>query len=316
MDIDTELDQQLEAAQAGRQNRMSGNGDTDGTTSPDALAQLLEGIPVTERRLDLAGVSTQSLEGGDGPPIVLLHGLGGFGVEWGRVIPHLVAGNRVVVPDLPGHGRSGVPANRLDAAVVVEWLRDLIARTCAEPPTLVGHSLGGGIAARFAAEHGDEVRRIVLVDSTSLGLFRPAPGVIVAIMRFGARPSPVTHDRFLRQVMVDPERAGAKWGTRWSALEAYDIALAAQPSVSAAADQLGRRVAARRISRDKLETIAVPVSLIWGRGDRLMRFGIAERASARFGWPLYPIDECGHGPHIERPDAFLEALRAAMDAGR
>jgi pimeloyl-ACP methyl ester carboxylesterase len=236
-------------------------------------------------------------------------------VEWGRVIPHLVAGNRVVVPDLPGHGRSGVPANRLDAAAVVEWLRDLIAGTCAEPPTLVGHSLGGGIAARFAAEHGDEVGRIVLVDSTSLGLFRPAPGVIVAIMRFGARPSPVTHDRFLRQVMVDPERAGAEWGTRWSALEAYDIALAAQPSVSAAADQLGRRVAARRISRDKLETIAVPVSLIWGRGDRLMRFGIAERASARFGWPLYPIDECGHGPHIERPDAFLEALRAAMDAG-
>jgi pimeloyl-ACP methyl ester carboxylesterase len=79
MDTDTELDQRLQAAQAGRQNRMSGNGDTDGTTSPDALAQLLEGVPVTERRLDLAGVSTQSLEGGDGPPIVLLHGLGGWG---------------------------------------------------------------------------------------------------------------------------------------------------------------------------------------------------------------------------------------------
>ncbi len=47
-----------------------------------------------------------------------------------------------------------------------------------------------------------------------------------------------------------------------------------------------------------------------------MRFRTAKRASARFGWPLYPIDECGHGPHIERPDAFLMALRAAMAASR
>jgi pimeloyl-ACP methyl ester carboxylesterase len=316
MGADADLDPRLEEAHTERRNPMTGEGDDDGAaSSPNPLAQLLEGIPVTERRVDLAGVTTQLLEGGDGPPIVLLHGLGGFGVEWAQVIPHLVGSHRVVIPDLPGHGRSGVPASRLDAAAVVEWLKDLIEQTCSEPPILVGHSMGGGIAARFTAEHGDQVREIVLVDSTSLGLFRPALGVMVAIMRFGARPSPETHERFLHQVMVDPEHAGAEWGIRWGALEAYDILLADQPSVSAATDQLGRRVAARRISRDKLETIAVPVSLIWGRGDRLMRFRIATRASARFGWPLYPIDECGHGPHIERPDAFLMALRAAMDSG-
>jgi pimeloyl-ACP methyl ester carboxylesterase len=317
MGADADLDPRLEDAHTERRNRMTGEGDDDGaTSSPNPLAQLLEGIPVTERRADFAGVSTQLLEGGNGPPIVLLHGLGGFGAEWGRVIPDLVGSHRVVIPDLPGHGRSGVPASRLDAAAVIEWLRDLVVRTCAEPPTLVGHSLGGGIAARFAAEHSDQIRQIVLVDSTSLGLFRPALGVMVAIMRFGARPSPESHDRFLRQVMVDPERAGTGWGTRWRALEAYDIALADQPSVSAAVDHLARRVAARRISRDKLETIGVPVSLIWGRGDRLMRFKIAKRASARFGWPLYPIDECGHGPHIERPDAFVEALRDALGRDR
>ena len=296
---------------------MSDNSDADGaTTSPNPLARLLEGMPVTERRLDLAGVSTQLLEGGDGPPIVLLHGLGGFGAEWGRVIPHLVGGHGVVVPDLPGHGRSGVPADRLDAGAVVAWLHDLIAQTCAEPPTLVGHSMGGGIAARFAAEHGDQVRRIVLVDSTSLGRFRPALGVIVAIMRFGAHPSPPNHDRFLRQVMFDPERAGAEWGARWGAFEEYDIALAKQPSVSTANGQLARRIGARRIPPDELRRIGAPVGLIWGRGDRLVRFRIAEKAGARFRWPLYPIDDCGHGPHIERPNAFLEALRAAMDADR
>jgi len=58
----------------------------------------------------------------------------------------------------------------------------------------------------------------------------------------------------------------------------------------------------------------VPVALIWGRNDRVMRFRTAEKASARFGWPLYPID-AGHIPMAEGPDAFLEALRAAMGAG-
>jgi pimeloyl-ACP methyl ester carboxylesterase len=55
----------------------------------------------------------------------------------------------------------------------------------------------------------------------------------------------------------------------------------------------------------------VPVAVIWGKEDRLMRFRIAEQAREQFGWPLYPIDDCGHGPHIERPDAFVEALKAA-----
>ncbi len=53
------------------------------------------------------------------------------------------------------------------------------------------------------------------------------------------------------------------------------------------------------------------MALIWGRADRLMRFRIAEKASEQFGWPLYLIDDCGHGPHIERPEAFLEALKGA-----
>ena len=58
----------------------------------------------------------------------------------------------------------------------------------------------------------------------------------------------------------------------------------------------------------------MPVALIWGRNDRVMRFAIAEKASATFGWPLYPIDDCGHASVMERPDAVLEALRAAIAA--
>lgn len=273
--------------------------------------RLLADLPVAETRADIQGVDTAVLEGGDGPPIILLHGVGSFAPEWGLVIPQLVRSHRVIAPDLPGLGESEVRAGKRDAEAAVAWLRDLIAQTCSEPPTLVGHSVGGGIAARFAIEHSEQVRKIVLVDSSSLGRFRPAAGVVVALVRYGARPSSASRDRFLRQVLVDPERARAEWGDRWAALEAYDLDQAGRSSVDAATRQLVVRIGARQIPVDRLRALRVPVALIWGRSDRLMRFRIAETASARFGWPLHPIDDCGHGPHIERPDAFLDALETA-----
>ena len=174
---------------------MTTRSETDGSMArADRLARALhEGLPVTERRLDLAGVSTSLLEGGDGPPVVLLHGVGMFAEMWGGVIPHLVASHhRVVAPDLPGQGRSEMRAGiRLDAPAMVRWLGELIAQTCSEPPILVGASLGGSFAAHFGVEHSDRIRRIVLVASGSIGPFRPAaPGALLALARYMSRPSP------------------------------------------------------------------------------------------------------------------------------
>ena len=89
--------------------------------------QLLEGLPVAERRLTIAGADTAVLEGGDGPPLVLLHGPGGNGAHWGRAIGALTGTHRVIAPDLPGQGAS----EPLDAERVLEWLGELIERTCA-----------------------------------------------------------------------------------------------------------------------------------------------------------------------------------------
>lgn len=293
---------------------MSANGYSDGPTTGPPLARLLEGMPVTERRLDLAGVSTSLLEGGEGPPIVLLHGQGGFAAHWVRVIPHLVGSHRVVAPDLPGLGQSEVRAGRLDAPGLVAWLSDLIAQTCAEPPTLVGFSLGGSLAARFAVDHGNRVRRIVLVNSGGLGRARPTPGALVALVWYSMRRSPATYDRVIRYLVADPERIRNEWGDRWAAFRAYDMDRTAQKKVRAADSQLLRRINAPRIPHGQLREISVPVALIWARNDRITRFRIAEEANARFGWPLYPIDDCGHFLIGERPDAFLEALRVATGA--
>lgn len=86
----------------------------------------------------------------------------------------------------------------------------------------------------------------------------------------------------------------------------------AQKKVRAADGRLLRRINMPRIPPDQLRGISVPVALIWARDDRITRFGIAEDASARFGWPLHAIDKSGHFVIGERPDAFVEALRAAM----
>lgn len=286
----------------------------DRTTGSESRVRLLAGLPVVERLLDSGGISTPVLEGGEGPPVVLLHGIGSFSLEWSLVIPRLVPKARVIVPDLPGLGDSDARGRRLDAATLTGWLLELIERTCVEKPTLVGHSMGGSVAAHFAIRHGDRLRRIVLIDSSSLGSFRPAPGLIVALIRFGARPSPASRERFLRQVLADPEQARVSWGDRWTALEAYDLEQAGDKSVSRANGQLMRRIGTRRVPSDQLSMIGVPVSLIWGKKDRLMRYRIAEEASSRFGWPLYGFDDCGHGPQIERSDQLADALEATMSS--
>lgn len=95
---------------AGTQERADG-----APTCDEARARLLAAIPATERRLELAGVSTAVLDGGDGPPLVVLHGGGQFAAAWIRVIPTLMATHRVVAPDLPGHGASEIRDRGLDA---------------------------------------------------------------------------------------------------------------------------------------------------------------------------------------------------------
>lgn len=297
-------------------DRMFANHDTNNPTNSPALARLLQGVPITRHQLDLSGVSTSLLEGGEGPPIVLLHGQGGFAAQWVQVIPQLVGSHRVVAPDLPGLGESEVRSGTLDAPRLVAWLGDLIAKTCSEPPALVGISLGGALAARFAASHGDRVHRIVLVNSGGLGRARPAPGALVALIWYSMRRSPANFDRVIRYVVVDPQRVRNEWGDRWDAFTAYDMDRTAQRKVRAADSQLLRRINMPRIPSDQLRDIRAPVALIWATRDRITRFRIAEEASARFGWPLYPIDDSGHFLIGERPDAFVEALRAALSASQ
>ena len=278
----------------------------------DARERLLAGMPVTERRLELAGISTAVLEGGDGPPVVMLHGPGEFAASWMRVIPGLVTTHRVVAPDLPGHGTSEVAEGELDADRVLAWLGELIDRTCTSPPALVGHLLGGAIAARFARDHGDRLSRLVLVDALGLGRFRPSPRFALAMIRYLARPTERTNHRLLQQCLVDTDAVRHEMGERWELLQAYAVDRARTPSVKAALRILMRQLGVPAIPPADLALIAVPTTLIWGRHDPVNRLRIAEAASACYGWPLHVIENAGDDAPIEQPEAFLRALHAAL----
>jgi pimeloyl-ACP methyl ester carboxylesterase len=280
------------------------------STGEDARASLLAGLPVTERRLQLAGVSTAVLEGGDGPPIVLLQGE--FAAVWMLTIPNLVTTHRVIAADLPGLGASEVSDGPPDADSALTWLDELIEQTCAIAPVLVGKGAGGALAARFTIDHSDRVDRLVLVDTYGLDRFRPAPGMALSFLNVLLRPTERGLQRgFRHYCFVDLDGVRADMGERYEWMAAYALDRFRRPSVKAAMRSLIRQLASP-IPPEDLDRIAVPTTLIWGRHDLGVRLNVAEAASVRYGWPLHVIENARDDPAIEQPEAFLEALRIAL----
>jgi FAD/FMN-containing dehydrogenase/pimeloyl-ACP methyl ester carboxylesterase len=283
------------------------------TTADAARERLLSDIAVTERRLELAGISTAVLEGGEGPPVVLLHGPGGNATHWTGVITDLVATHRVVAPDLPGQGASELDGTPTEERVLA-WLQELIEETCDSPPALVACGVGGAIAARYAARRSDSLSRLVLVDTLGLTAFEPAPEFGAALNAFITEPSRETHELLWRQCALDLDALRARMGGQWKAFETYNLDRARTPSVHAALGALMGEFAMPAIPPAELENIATPTSLIWGRQDPATRVEVAEAASVRYGWRLHVIEECAADPHLEQPESFLEAVRASLDA--
>ena len=283
-----------------------------GSTSQGVRDQLVASLPVIERRLKLAGISTAVLEGGVGSPVVLLHGPGEYAAKWMLVIPDLVKTHRVIAPDLPGHGTSTVPEGSIDRDRVIAWLGELIARTCTRSPTLVGQIIGGAIAARFAIQQPDVVHQLVLTDSLGLVPFQPAPEFGHALSEFVTEPGEGTHDRLWQRCAFDLDRLRQRMGVRWEQLRGYNIQLARIASLRTTQQSLFEQFGIPAIPAADLAKVTVPTTLIWGRHDLATRLEVAEVASARYGWPLHVIENAADDPPLEQPEAFVNALRAVL----
>ncbi|WP_214405777.1 alpha/beta fold hydrolase [Pseudonocardia lacus] len=274
--------------------------------------RMLASSPVTDRRVTLAGISTAVLDGGSGPPLVLLHSAGEFAGVWLAVLPDLVRTHRVIAADLPGHGASGVAAP-LDAEHALRWLGELVELAGPERPVVVARGLGAAMAARAAVGRA-AISGLVLVSAHGLAEFAPAPGLAAAAQEFAERPSARTRDLMFAQCFVDLDGVRRQWGEGWAAVADYALERATEPEMGAALDHLMPAFGLPAIPPADLARIPVPTTLIWGRADLHVLLPVAEAASARYGWPLHVLDDVGDDPGMERPEAFLAALRTAVAA--
>jgi 2-hydroxymuconate-semialdehyde hydrolase len=268
---------------------------------------MLAGLPLEEGRAELAGIETVILRGGEGPPLLLVHGgIECGGVIWAPVVAELARRYRVVIPDLPGLGMSD-PVPKLDPEAFATWLDDLIRFTCDEPPVLVAHSIGGNYALRFAASRKPSLSRLSVCSAPGVGRYRIPLGLRVLAIRFALRPTAKNSERFERFALLDRERTRELDPAWFDAFSAYALERARSKRVKRTMNQL-IKFGTRRIDDADLGAIRSPVGAIWGRGDRMTPLSVASPAVERLGWPLEVVEAAAHVPHVEQPERFLVCL--------
>ena len=270
------------------------------------------------RIIEIDSVRIHVVETGDGPEtVLLLHGFAANTFSWRATIPLLAETHRVVAMDFPGFGFSdrrsdinlGAAAQAARALAVLDHLG--IARA-----TLVGHSMGGGIAQRLALLAPERVARLVLVASVDAGVTPPwqrraarlAP-ISTAVMRlFGRFPSLVRRftRRSLRRIVFDPAHVTA------AVVQGYAV-----PSLIPGTAQCIGRMArdAIGVPAAPIEQIAAPVLVVDGERDRVIPASVTARlAEVIPGARHVVIPRTGHLVPEEQPVAFVEALRTFFAA--
>jgi pimeloyl-ACP methyl ester carboxylesterase len=268
-----------------------------------------------ERVAEVKGVRMRYFVGGSGPPLVLVHGLGGAASNWTELAPLLARRHRLLVPDLPGHGRS----TALPAVSGLEPYADRVALVAERegmlPAPVVGHSLGGMVVLRLALRRPDDVKAIVLAGAAGLSignvfgrqllsLFTAVrPGRIAARHRSWVARSPRLRKLVFGFVSVSDPVALTN--------EAVEGFLAAQLLHT---DVDGAWQALRADDpRQELEAIGCPVLVLWGAEDVQLPLDDAFEYTRRLRAQLRVIPGCGHLLIGERPDACERAIEDFLD---
>jgi len=261
------------------------------------------------------GESIAYVEAGEGPVLLLIHGIAGNFENWREVIEPLARHHTVIAPDLPGHGASGPGGGDYSLGALASGLRDLLVTLGHERVTLVGHSLGGGIAMQLAYQFPEIVERLVLVSSGGLGpevspVLRAAalPGAdlfISATAGVGQRLGSAL-GRGLAAVGLRPNADVAEIARGYAALEDPDRRAAFLATLRAVVGTRGQRVDAN--ARLYLAE-AVPVLIVWGRRDSIIPVRHGEDAHRAIpGSRLEVFDDAGHMPQLEAGGRFVAAL--------
>jgi pimeloyl-ACP methyl ester carboxylesterase len=264
----------------------------------------LHGHPVTYRRM------------GQGPAVLLVHGITSSSRTWRSVLPALAEHYDVIAPDLLGHGQSAKPRGDYSLGAYASGLRDLLVALEVPTATVVGHSLGGGVAMQFAYQFPDRLERLVLVDSGGLG------SEVSLVLRAATLPGaeyvlPLLASRPLRGAGAAMGAVLGRIGLRASAdvrgmaegFESLGDASARRAFVHTARsviDPAGQRVDAT----DRLYLAEhVPSLIVWGERDRMIpvRHGHdAHEHMPNSRLEIFP--GAGHFPFNDDPERFVATL--------
>ncbi|KUL31987.1 alpha/beta fold hydrolase [Actinoplanes awajinensis] len=254
---------------------------------------------------------------GTGEPLLLIHGLGGTRRTWDHVAAALAATHTVITPDLPGHGESDGPGGDYSLGALAAALRDLLVVLGHPSATVVGHSLGGGIALQFAYQFPERVDRLVLISSGGLGRqLTPAlraatlPGAETVVAGLSRMPEPLTRRALALVSAVTPRLlAGADAAPVAAALHGLTHRGRRRTFIRTARaviDWRGQTVSALRHLR---QLTGLPVLLAWGSADTTIPPAHHRAAAALLSDPrTLEIDGAGHYPHETAADRLLPAL--------
>ena len=257
---------------------------------------------------------------GDGPLLVLLHGIASTADTWAPVATGLAANHTVIAPDLLGHGASAKPRGDYSLGAYASGVRDLITALGHERATVVGHSLGGGIAMQFAYQFPERVERLVLISSGGLGrevhpILRAStlPGSEIVLALLGRRWLRTTGGA----VGATLGRLGLRAGEDLAGVAAGIASLgdadargAFVHTARAAIDPGGQRVSAT----DRLYLAAhLPTLIVWGERDPIIPAAHGDAAHAAIpGSRLEIFAGAGHFPHREQPVRFVSLVEDFM----
>jgi pimeloyl-ACP methyl ester carboxylesterase len=255
-------------------------------------------------------------EAGDGPVLLLVHGITSSADAWREVIPILAEDHLVIAPDLLGHGRSAKPRGDYSLGAYASGIRDLLLALGHDRATVVGHSLGGGVAMQFSYQFPERTERLALVSSGGLGeevhaLLRAAtlPGSEFVLPLLASRRL-LDAGQWVAQALGRVGlRAGsdvAEMARGYASLADRDARAAFVHTLRSIIDPGGQRVSAR----DRLYLAAeLPTLIVWGDRDPILPAAHGREAQKLIpGSSMEVVPGAGHFPMLDDPLRFARIL--------